>query len=194
VRLDVGDIILFNNSELIRHTIKIATGSEWDHIGLVAKTKGRKGLFLLEAVNDGVRLFNLCLRLDFYRETAKLGIRKLLADKTPEMIAALVDFVEESIGKPYSSMMDVVRSYNGTILTDDQSYFCSQLVAVAYQRMGLLSKDMPANLFLPVHFEIDERREERPPAPAVHVTLLKGRLGPIMVIPQKTPDERAKGE
>jgi len=45
-----------------------------------------------------------------------------------------------------------------------------------------------------VHFEIDERREERPPAPAVHVTLLKGRLGPIMVIPQKTPDERAKGE
>jgi hypothetical protein len=30
-----GDVVLFSNTELVRQTIKIVQGSEWDHIGLV---------------------------------------------------------------------------------------------------------------------------------------------------------------
>ncbi len=30
-----GDVVLFSNTELVRQTIKLVQGSEWDHIGLV---------------------------------------------------------------------------------------------------------------------------------------------------------------
>ncbi len=34
----------------------------------------------------------------------------------------------------------------------DNSFFCSQLIAEAYQRMGLLSRELPSNAYLPVDF------------------------------------------
>jgi hypothetical protein len=196
LRLEAGDIILINNSEFYRHTIKIATGSEWDHIAMIVRRRGTDALMLFEATVEGVDVFRLDLRLDFYRETAKLGIRRLQLPRTPEMIDALTLFVEETIGKPYSSLMNILRAYNGTALTNDSSsFFCSQLIAEAYQRMGLLGKDIPSNMFLPVDF-VDpdgtggggsgEAAGGQPLPPKLQ--LLHGRLGDILLIPRKMPE------
>ena len=38
---------------------------------------------------------------------------------------------------------------------DTSKYFCSQLIAVAYQRLGILSVDLPANNYLPYHLAAD---------------------------------------
>jgi hypothetical protein len=69
------------------------------------------GLFLLEAIVDGVRIFRLDHRLDFYRETAKIAIRRLEVNRTPEMLQALADFAQEIAGKPYCSLLDIVKTY-----------------------------------------------------------------------------------
>ncbi len=44
---------------------------------------------------------------------------------------------------------------------DYESYFCSELVAAAYQSMGLLSKELPASDYWPRSFESDKDSKGR---------------------------------
>ena len=54
---------------------------------------------------------------------------------------------------------------------DISSLFCSELVAEAYQRLGLLSEEKPSNEYTPADFS--EKRD---------IALLAGSLGPEIVI------------
>jgi len=38
-------------------------------------------------------------------------------------------------------------------MADDSSFFCSELVAAAYQAMGILTRKVAASTFLPVDFD-----------------------------------------
>lgn len=191
-----GDVVLFSNTELVRQTIKIVQGSEWDHIGLVVPRPDNEGLFLLEAIVDGVRIFRLDHRLDFYRETAKIAIRRLEVNRTPEMLQALTDFAQEIAGKPYCSLLDIVKTYGTGAVPAEGTWFCSQLVAAAFQRMGILAAQPPAWAFLPGDFVADHppshthnpSPDAAPQAPP-KLQLLQGRLSDILISPMKgAPD------
>lgn len=61
----------------------------------------------------------------------------------------------EHRGKPYSfDFFQMLKGIYGANETEDRSkMFCSQLVAAAYQKMGLLVPNLTANNFMPSHFE-----------------------------------------
>ncbi|KAL6080149.1 Ribosome biogenesis protein BOP1 [Balamuthia mandrillaris] len=178
LRVEAGDIVLFSDNDLAKQAVQFACQSQWDHMAMVIRLRDRKGVFLFEATMAGVDVYKLDQRLDLYRETAKLGIRRLQLERTSSMLEVMYDFVEEVVGKPYNSnFVQLVKAkFGGNSNDADVSkFFCSQLVAACYQRMGLLSTDIAATNFLPAHFE-----------PCKRLKLLKGRLGEVMVIPKKS--------
>eukprot|EP01089_Gocevia_fonbrunei_P005827 TRINITY_DN16328_c0_g1_i1.p1 TRINITY_DN16328_c0_g1~~TRINITY_DN16328_c0_g1_i1.p1 ORF type:complete len:134 (+),score=22.80 TRINITY_DN16328_c0_g1_i1:50-403(+) len=112
------------------------------------------------------------------------------------MVNALKDFVDDTVGRPYASLTQIVKLGveigSGKEMTDTlnaekekffsgemfgsgqqiESYFCSQLIAVAYKKMGLLSPYFQTSSVLPGYFENEDMK------------LMRGRLGPVLSIPQ----------
>lgn len=174
IRISVGDTILFRSSNIVSHTTKLATRSKWDHAAIVVKLPGKKGLSLFEATRVGVKLYPLSLRLEFYLETTKLGVRKLYVTRTEEILDELMEFVREVNGRPYNfNPLDMGKALiAGNSKEKLSNIFCSQLVALAYQRMGLLSTKVSANNYLPSDL-----------ASSTFV-LQRGILGPLQVLPK----------
>ena len=75
-------------------------------------------------------------------------------ERTTEFMENLYEFVDEVIGRPYKQdWIQLVRaSYNANEEDDLSSLFCSQLIAAAYQRLGLISKEVCSNNFVPSDF------------------------------------------
>jgi len=113
-------------------------------------------LHLFESTPDGVFTSPLNRRLRFYLKGSTLGVRRLTLNRTPEMKQALSDFIKEVDGRPYKqSWMDLVRAWQGSHTNEDlSSIFCSELIAAAYKRMGLLDNSIPSNNYLPVDFAL----------------------------------------
>jgi len=194
LRLQPGDLILFSNTELVRHTIKLAQGSEWDHIGIVVSLPEQAStLSFLEAVVDGVYTFRLDHRLDFYRDSAKMAVRRLEVMRTQKMINALAEFALEIRGKPYCSLLDIIKTYGAGAEPSEGTWFCSQLVAAAFQRMDLLAEQPPASAYLPADF-ISNDQPTQNHASAVDASvpsppklqLLQGRLSDALFIPMRS--------
>lgn len=87
------------------------------------------------------------------------------------MLETLSQFRQEMKGRPYEEdEIELIKAaYDGPLgrnTEDLRSLFCSELVAEAYQRMGLLSDAQPANEYTPKDFS-DEGE----------LVLLKGKLG-----------------
>lgn len=101
-------------------------------------------------------------------------ISRLKVKRTKDMKNALATFIEEVKGRPYKmNILELWRALRTSNSRDNlNTIFCSQLVAAAYQRMGLLSEETASNNYLPVDF-------------ARACPLLKGTLEPIMLVPQR---------
>jgi hypothetical protein len=195
--LDNGDVLLFAGESRFAHGIKRLTHCHWSHSALVARAKGR--LLLLEAALDndladvatheigsGVNLFDLEQWLrHFGGETA---IRPLHVERTEAMGEALLDFFREVHGRPYErNKLEMLRApYDGPLGANTQedmsSFFCSELVAEGYRRMGLLPDRPPANEYTPRDFSSERKTP---------LTLLLGAtLGPEVLVcqcPQRGP-------
>jgi hypothetical protein len=116
-------------------------------------------------IGSGVQLLDLKEWITFYNgETA---VRRLRVERSPAMRAALLAFYENVRGRPYQRRkLELLRAtYDGLMGTnareDLSSLFCSELVAAAYQRMGLLPKRPPSNEYTPADFS----EERQPPLP-----------------------------
>jgi hypothetical protein len=189
--LDTGDILLFAGESRFSHGIKRLTRSHWSHTALVARPRAGGALLLWEATLDteladvathqvapGVNLYDLEQWIGHYGgETA---IRPLQVTRTEEMRAALIRFYEQARGRPYErNRLELLRAvYDGPLGTnrraDSDCFFCSELVAEAYQRMGLLPPHPPANEYTPRDFS-----SERPtPLPLQ----LGASLGPEVLV------------
>ena len=76
---------------------------------------------------------------------------------TDENISNLIEFKNELSGRPYErNKLQLMKASNGLALKnkheDLSSLFCSELVAEAYQRLGLLPEEKPSNDYAPVDF------------------------------------------
>jgi hypothetical protein len=189
--LDSGDVLLFGGDSRLCRIIKRLTRSHWSHSALVARPHADGPLLLWEAtldttlpdvatheVGSGVRLFDLEQWIrHFAGETA---IRPLRVERTEAMRAALLAFYNEARGRPYErNRLELLRSrYDGPLLRnrkeDETSFFCSELVAAAYQRMGLLPASPPSNNYTPHDFT-SERAQPLP-------LLLGATLGPEVLV------------
>ena len=72
-------------------------------------------------------------------------------------MSTLEDFVKQSIGKQYKiNPVKLLRrrneNDNSEQIKDSKTYFCSELVATAYKRVGILDKDIAASKYWPGDF------------------------------------------
>jgi uncharacterized protein YycO len=182
LRLQAGDVILFNTTFISGNATKLLTWSNWDHMAMVVETPKKK-LKLFEAIPDGVNLFSINSRLEYYLELSSVGIRRLEVARNQEMIDSLYQFSQEVLGRPYkhvSNLNEFVKALNYSNQVENlESIFCSELVAAAFKRMKLLPNDVCSNNFLPRDFEGNGV-----------VKLVRGKLGKLKTFSQRkaTPD------
>eukprot|EP01102_Stenamoeba_stenopodia_P014628 TRINITY_DN4881_c0_g4_i2.p1 TRINITY_DN4881_c0_g4~~TRINITY_DN4881_c0_g4_i2.p1 ORF type:complete len:684 (-),score=178.69 TRINITY_DN4881_c0_g4_i2:120-2171(-) len=165
-RLKSGDILLFDKrTNLLSYGTKLLTRSRWDHVAMVIVLCNT--LMVLEATStDGVQLYPLDEKLEAYRMVSNIGVRRLQGAPSKEMLKALLDFIYEVKGRPYEkNLLELFKAVYTTPVDsgstskgpdDLSSLFCSELVAAAYQRMGLLSSGFKTNAFVPKDFATDK--------------------------------------
>lgn len=181
--IDTGDLVLFSGKGGVSVGIRWVTRSRWSHVGMALRVPEWNIILLWEAtpfsnvpdvesgrLRQGVQLTPLSEQLKRYEGTA--AIRHLHVHRTPEMLSALQNYRKEVKGRPYEqSRLELIRSAwdgpFGANKEDLSSLFCSELVAEAYQRMGLLPDHPPSNEYTPANFS--EKAE---------LNLLRGTLGP----------------
>lgn len=188
--LKTGDIVLFSGTGFISAGIKMASKSIWSHVGMVLDLPEYNFKALWESTTlskiknlgtgthmKGVQLVPLSERFKTY--DGKAAVRHLKGvHLDPEKIQDLMEFRKEIAGRPYEEdKLELIKSaYDGIFggnTEDLSSLFCSEMVAEAYQRMNLLSEDLPSNEYTPADFS-----EKFP------LELLEGHLGEEIFIEQ----------
>ena len=113
-------------------------------------------------MKSGVQLLDLHERIQTCTED--IGIRTLNRPVTQDMYDALLKFREVVRNRPYEKrIVELIRAaWDGPFgqnKEDLSSIFCSELVAEAYQAMGLLECDKkggtPSNEYTPKYFSED---------------------------------------
>lgn len=193
--LKTGDLLLFSGNGAWSNLIKLFTRSQWSHVGMIFRTD-EGSCFCFEADVDsmsdffkkrgvGVRMVPLKKKLNTY--VGRIATRSLLGlslTDLEEIQVKIISFITEVKNRPYEkSIIEFIRSaYDGpfgeNITEDLSSIFCSELVAAAYQRFGLLPHHppgLPSNEYTPADFS---RKT---------LTLLKGKLSDI--VPIKVAEE-----
>jgi hypothetical protein len=155
VRASPGDLVLFSCSHAGAMVTKVGTGSTWDHVAMVTKRDDHT-LGIFESCPSGVWV---AMYLDNYFNAyldagAKIALRRLTHERTEASLDALAGFVQQMDGRPYEkNILEMVRGTLSLNSGEDLSgVFCSELVAAAYQRMGLLAGGVSSNNYMPGHF------------------------------------------
>ncbi len=185
--LRTGDIVLFSGKGGLSTGIKHFTRCKWSHVGMVLALEEFDLHMLWESTTlsniadaetgkelRGVQLVPLSERIRRY--DGEVAIRRLIVDREPGMGLALAELRQEIKGRPYEeNVLELVRSaYDGPFganTEDLSSLFCSELVAEAYQRMGLLPESLPSNEYTPRDFSSKGE-----------LKLLLGSIGPEILI------------
>lgn len=168
-KLNTGDIILFSGKGAISHGIKLFTLSKWSHVGMVLKLPDTDTVFLWESTiisnladaidgtkKKGVQLVLLSDRIKTYKGEASVRhLKGVTIDKNKYQ--TLMEFRKDVRNRPYEkNEIELIKSaYDGPWGHNEEdlsSLFCSELVAEAYQRIGLLPKDIPSNEYTPKDF------------------------------------------
>lgn len=186
-RFHTGDIVLFSGTGTRSSIIKRFTKSAWSHVGMVLRLEGHSQPFLYESTSIGVLpdvhageivsgVQTVGLEERIARYPGPVSVRTLLEEPSREMLAALNAMHIDLRGRSYETNdFELVKSaYDGPMganVCDTTSLFCSELVAFAYQVMGLLSKQEPANEYTPMDFSESGR-----------ISLVKSQLSEEIVI------------
>jgi len=180
--MDAGDVVLFRTRGLLQGLQRSVTGSHYDHVGLVLRipyhSPSPRALYILESTSDGVRTYPLSRRLRaWHASRALVVVRRLVGVERSMRWRSILDrFVNEVDGLPYGLSIRKIfagatgnkRSgkENGNDMDGSQSqmhttqqsheqdsFFCSELVASAYMRLNLLDSDQHrASDFFPSSF------------------------------------------
>jgi len=190
-KINTGDIVLFAGKSGVSAGIKLLTNSNWSHVGMAVRLKDWDIVMLWESttlddikdIEDnvekrGVQLVPLSRRVAKYK--GDIAIRKLEeVTITEQMNADLGKLRSELRNRPYEAdKIELLKSvYDGPwgANTEDLSgLFCSELVAEAYQCLGLLPEEIPSNEYTPKDF-----------SEAGRIKLLKGNLGDEIILKSK---------
>lgn len=130
----------------------MVTNSEYDHVGVVLRCgNGQVKVFEANA-EEGVGLYDWDHFHSRFHHYSKLAYRKLHLhpDLRQQMQPVLLQFVKRTLGSHYLiSASKLLRKFSDE---DEQGFFCSELAAKAYKRMGLLVTEKASSRFWPVDF------------------------------------------
>ena len=168
-KIRTGDLILFKGEGLLSRLIMTFTGPR-SHIGIVVRSESPDMVLLLESttlskakdvelgsVVRGVQLVNLSERLRSY--DGELYWRPIAPEFQNGLVETLMEFRREFAGVPYEEhKLDLVKTLVTQVqgVEDLSSFFCSELVAEAYQRLGFLPETdqggRPSDKYTPIDF------------------------------------------
>lgn len=191
--LDTGDIVLFSGKGLISMGLKIGALCSWSHVAMVVRVREPDVALLYQTtpvckakdffegtLKNGVQINVMSEAVNGYN--GKVAVRHLSVARTNEMLNALSRFRQEVKDRPYEEhIIQMVKAVwegpLGHVEEDLSSLFCSELVAEAYQRMGLLPSNKcggsPCTEYTPKDFSSEGGNIE---------LLLDATLGEEMVI------------
>lgn len=173
--LQTGDLVLFQGRGPI--SLLIRASGPWSHVGMVLRTE--LGVLLWESTTlsttkdievgrtvQGVQLVPLSQRLAGTR--ARVAIRRLSPGLLKGQVADIMDLRVELSRRPYERRhLDLLRAwweeFPGAQAEDLSSVFCSELVAEALQRAGLLPEPpegRPSDRWCPSDFGAGERIDD----------------------------------
>lgn len=155
--LDAGDVVLFRTTGVLQGLQRTFTGSRYDHVGIIIRipwgSTKPSALHLLESTSDGVRTYQLHRRMRaWHLSNAVVVVRQLKhVARTNSFLSTLDAFVSDVDGLPYGlSLGKLLRREPGA---SKDNFFCSELVATAYMRVGLIdSETHSATAFFPSDF------------------------------------------
>lgn len=166
--LKTGDILLFAGRGGMSSWIKWFTRSPWSHVGMVVREQALDSVFVWESttLNDlkdmdtnvprkGVQLVGLRERVMGY--DGEIAVRPLSRRLSAAQLANLGRLRSRLAGRPYErSKVELLKAAADMLMPPNRedltSVFCSELVAEAYQAMGLLGEDRPSNEYTPADF------------------------------------------
>lgn len=114
---------------------------------------------IFEACGDGVDVttWTYFMENDWNLLYDKMYYRKLEWDIPPKNKDALENFVASAIGKKYSlnpaKFFRQASKYQDDA-ADDKTFFCSELVAASYKRLGILPKNKSSASYFPADFSM----------------------------------------
>lgn len=187
--LKTGDIVLFSGKGFISWLIKKVTKNEYSHVGMIIRIDGFDFVALWESTTlsdvpdiwhkkkKGVQIVQLSERLRHY--DGKVAVRLLHDFEFGENENKIITELRHEVNnRPYEkNFLSLAKSaLDSTFLgknkkKDLSSLFCSELVAEAYMRLGLIAKNQISSEYTPADFS--EKR---------NLKLLKGVLGPEITI------------
>jgi len=171
--LKTGDIVLFSGKSPVSAMIKLTTKSPWSHVGMVMRLESYDTVLLWEStglkdipdVEDGtaemgVQLVPMSERVASYDgEVSLRSIDNYTCDETTYQ--TLSKFRRAERKKPFDwNILEAFKAaYDGPFGKNNEdfaAYFCSELVAETYEKMGLLPGTEPANEYTPRDFSSAE--------------------------------------
>ena len=167
-KLKTGDIVLYAGKGNVSTLIKAVTVSRWSHVGMVflvpqfdfvtvweSTTQSNVKDLVSGEIRKGVQFFPLSDRVRTY--SGEIAVRRLKDVDMEEKLADLDALRMELRGRPYeqnyAELFKSAYNFLGSANEEDlSSIFCSELVAEAYQRLGLLENKKPSNEYVPADF------------------------------------------
>lgn len=191
-QLKTGDLVLFSGKAWSSDSIKLVTLSRWSHVAMVWVMAEYDFVCLWEAntltdvrnldaprARPGVMLVPLSERLHTYDGAVALRQLEGTALRKKDLMA-LTGLRKKLARRPYekSTLEMMTAAYDGPYGEQREnlsSLFCSELVAEAYQALGLLrggKKDKASNEYVPADFSKDHER----------LSWRRGQLGPEILL------------
>lgn len=187
---DTGDIVVFAGDSLVSQAVEWLTWGKFSHSAMVVVLDdGTKCLWqaiseelyvdpLTGAAHTGAQLGPLADTMTYIDSVGDVPTWcQLQLRRTPAFRAAVAAAVEELEGRPFPDPTTFVVSYcQGLLGYDDTAgpLFCSALVALTYQRAGLLPQRPVANSFCPT--DLSSERD------VLHRLLLAGSMVPDQLL------------
>jgi hypothetical protein len=165
--LKTGDLVLFAGVGVISKIIFKLNKSKWTHVGMIMIHKGKKQILEslknimeynlgdIKGKREGVNLSPLKKRLQNF----KYDMKFLFLDQslTKEQIKNLELFYKKNKWKLWDSTLMFtifdVRDNKNKGKKKKQKVFCSELVANAYQAIGVMPKVVRSHRVIPADFE-----------------------------------------
>jgi len=157
LRADTGDILLFKSKTFAAKLQRSLTRCEYDHVALLLRYSNGE-IVLLEATGkEGVGLcrWKTFRKNNWQKLYNKLVFRKLQFDRNPDSIDHVEKFVKSVVGKKYKVILSKLfkKKANGQDeLNENRTFFCSELIAACYKKLGLLPPDISSASYWPSSF------------------------------------------
>lgn len=153
-----GDVLLFKTRTNNARVQRLFTGSQYDHVAMILKYDENSQFMIESEGNNGVSCCSWrdMLKYKWYNIYDKLMFRSLKVDKTKNnFFNRLEEFVKQTTGAKYDLGIKKLLGFEKNEYTDDlknRGYFCSELVAYGYQRLGLLPDKPHSSKYWPGGF------------------------------------------